>query len=189
MIDPAGDARFTGRVVTDVFERSISMQAAQTLKQIIEKKYPNTRIILTRHPGEILEPLQNAIFANRLHVDLFLSIHCYQATSTTPRCNIYHFTYNPLAQSWYKKTTGLKLTPLHQAYYDTLQQSRYIAETLYTKLQANDYRSKISTETPRAFPCKPLLGVATPAIMIELGIAQHDDWKMIIDAIGKELEC
>src|SRR3972149_4092399 len=74
MIDPAGDAKRAGRMLEDNFERGITLSCANCLKHDLEKKYTNVRVILSRFPGETLESMQNANFANRLQVDFYISI-------------------------------------------------------------------------------------------------------------------
>ena len=78
MIDPAGDAQHTGRIIEDVFERAVTLSIAKALETALHNTL-NCTVILTRAPGEIVSPLQNANFSNRLLVDLFINLNCYQA--------------------------------------------------------------------------------------------------------------
>ena len=71
-----------GRIVNDSFERGLTLQFAQELKKELELNFNNIRVVLTRIPGETLESLQNANFANRLNVDFYLSIHFYSEKRT-----------------------------------------------------------------------------------------------------------
>ena len=66
MLDPAGDAQNPGRTIDDNFERGITLQFAEKLKEMLQEKFPTIRVVLSRTPGESLQPLQNANFANRL---------------------------------------------------------------------------------------------------------------------------
>ena len=75
MLDPAGDAKHTGRQIDDNLERGISLQFTEKLKQTLEKQHPEIHVVLSRFPGETIYHLQNANFANRLEVDFYLSIH------------------------------------------------------------------------------------------------------------------
>src|SRR3990172_8684717 len=74
MLDPAGDAKNPGRKLDDSFERGITLQFSETLKQKLESLFPSIRVVLTRLPGETVQLLQNANFANRLDVNFYLSI-------------------------------------------------------------------------------------------------------------------
>ncbi|MCA9725847.1 MAG: N-acetylmuramoyl-L-alanine amidase, partial [Kurthia sp.] len=113
MLDPAGDAKHTGRMLNDTFERSITLQCTEQLKKVIETELPHVRVILTRFPGESLETLQNANFANRLHVDLYVSIHCYKETETKPQMHLYYVSFN---DDFLTKTYDLCLYPYTQAH-------------------------------------------------------------------------
>ena len=65
MLDPAGDAQTTGRIIDDNYERGVTLQLCEDIKKQLEAEQPkNTRIVLTRFPGETIDPLQNANFAN-----------------------------------------------------------------------------------------------------------------------------
>src|SRR5579872_3367872 len=75
MLDPAGDARETGRIIEDSLERAVTIQFAQQLRDVLTSQLPNSTVIITRTPGEELQPLQQANFANRLPVDLYLNIN------------------------------------------------------------------------------------------------------------------
>lgn len=187
MIDPAGDATTTGRVIDDLFERTITLHCAQRLKQKLEQNDPSTRVILTRHPGETVAPLQNASFANRCNVDLFISIHCYQESSATHHCGLAYCTYHPLAQQVHTTPKAPAHTPVHLAYRGALSQSGHIVAAVNGALCAPEYRGRFVVDAPQAFPCAPLIGVTAPAFALELGLAHRDDWQIIIDAVAKAL--
>jgi N-acetylmuramoyl-L-alanine amidase len=189
MIDPAGDARTTGRTIGDIFERSITMHAAQELKKMLEehlaKILPGLRIFLTRVPGETVEPLQNAAFANRLRVDLYISLHCYQTEQSNPHCALYHFSYDPVADELPTKVPGLFLYPYQQAHRNFFTISRDIAQAVYQQLQK--HKGFLVIEPIQAFPYKPLIGIRAPALGIEMGLPKKDDWKLIINNITQAL--
>ena len=185
MIDPAGDAHTTGRIIDDTFERSITMQAAQELKKMLEEALPAMRILLTRFPGETVEPLQNAAFANRLHVDLYLHIACYQEKQGNPHCALYHFLYDPVADWWPTKTAAMALSPYQQAHRDAVALSAAVVQALYKGLQ--EQKPFLIIEPVQALPFKPLVGVHAPAIGIEMGLPKKGDWNLVIKALGETL--
>ena len=188
MINPAGDAVHPGRIVDSLFERTITAQCAQTLKKELEDKNPNLRIILTRFPGETVEPLQNATFANRLQVDCYISIHCYQSTTQNPTCCLYQYTYDSLADQWYKKSNRLTVTPLHLAHQQFIEESNCIIKRIYTTLQQRENQSRLTTMAPRAFPFKPLMGIHAPTLGIEIGLTKKEDLHFVIDILLRALE-
>lgn len=91
MLDPAGDAQYPGRIIEDCFERGITLQFVEQLQVIITERFPSVRVVLTRFPGETRQPLQNANFANRLDVDLYISIHCYPESKPKSQLYLYYF--------------------------------------------------------------------------------------------------
>src|SRR5271156_6610097 len=91
MLDPAGDAQNPGRIIEDSFERGITLQCMQELQAVIAQRFPRIRVVVTRSPGETRQPLQNANFANRLDVDLYISIHCYPESKPKSQLYLYYF--------------------------------------------------------------------------------------------------
>ena len=55
---------------------------------------PNTKIIINRSANESIAPLQNANFANKLDIDLYISIHAFAETEIKPRIFLYQFSYH-----------------------------------------------------------------------------------------------
>jgi len=194
VLDPAGDANHAGRSIDDVFERSITFRCAQELKKKLEALFPAITVYLTRFSGDAVEPLQNAVFANRLGADLYISLSCYKETTNTSHLSLITFNYEPHydydmpAQSILKKPSQISLVPLHKAYREHLQETNAVAHALHDILNSPEYKNKIAVESLRAFPYKPLLGVNTVAIGIELGLTKKDDWHFIISAITQAFE-
>lgn len=190
MINPAGDARTTGRTIGDIFERSITMHAAQELKKLLEEHlqdtFQNLRIILTRYPGEMVEPLQNASFANRLKVDIYISIHCYQEKQGNPHCALSYALYDPDIDWLQTKKERLALYPYQQSYRDFVSMSAGIAHALYKQLQ--EQKSFLIIEPVQAFPCTPLMGVHTTAVCIEMGLSKKDDWHLVIKSLAHAMQ-
>jgi N-acetylmuramoyl-L-alanine amidase len=187
MIDPAGDARTTGRTIDDTFERSITLQCAQELKKFMEEHLPGTRVILTRFPGEIVEPLQNAAFANRMHADLYVSLACYKQTSGIPHCALYTFLYEPQLQLLNRQQPRLTLTPLSNAHQKYISESSALIATLYSSLQTSERAQRCVLEPLAAFPYKPLMGVHCAALGIEIGLPKKDDWLTVLQDIEQAL--
>src|SRR5579863_2631895 len=72
ILDPAGDAKRTGRQISDSFERGITLQCVEKIKTILER-VPYVKVIISRLPGDTVYELQNASLANRLQADLFIN--------------------------------------------------------------------------------------------------------------------
>lgn len=188
MIDPAGDAKEPGRAIDDTFERGITLQLAEELKRTIEAENPGVRIILTKFPGEVIEPLQNASFANRLKVDLYISLNVFEHKEKLNKLFLYQLTYNPSTDLWVKKTDDLVLLPFDQAYKSSLPKTDAFIKQLYESCKKEERPAKLSCHPPLKIPFKPLVGISAPAIGIELGIKKKDDWKELAPILRRSIE-
>lgn len=184
MLDPASDAK-PGRNIDNAFERGITLQYVENLKTMLEQTYDNISVYITRLPGEIVYPLQNANFANRLHVNLYISIHFYHEKNILPKVFLYRFSYND------DFITPKKLTfyRYDQAHFSQNKTTKKIAELIKTTLTQEKYIKLFTIQGVYSLPFKPLIGITAPAIGIEIGITKEKDCKIYIDpltqAIGK----
>ena len=184
MLDPAGDAKNTGRILNDNFERGITLQFTEQLKKILEATFPSLRIILTRFPGESLEHLQNANFANRLNVDLYISIHLFQETDTKPQLYIYSVSYN---DTFITKTYDVCFYPYDQAHRINSKKTQELVNILNTSLSDKKYTRLYDIKGTFGIPFKPLIGVKAPAIAIEMSIKKSTDWHYYVQPIASSI--
>ncbi len=184
LIDPAGDAKDPGRIIDDTYERSLTMQCAEELKMALEKNNKGLRVIFTRFPGEALEAFQNVSFANRLKVDLYISLSFFQDTQTKPQLYIYNLLYDPATDFIQKKQGTLELLPYDQAYKVSFDTSKYIAQKL---AEVCDQR-KLTCHRPIALPYKPLMGILAPAIGLEIGISRKQQWKNLVGPLATAIQ-
>lgn len=190
MLDPAGDARTPGRTINQHVERGITLQIAEAIKKEIELAQGDhdfltapVRIVLTRAPGESIAPLHNAMFANRLEADVYLSIHCFHLTAGHAPLTIYHYLTNPVTDLW-SSPKQLALYPYDQAHLYQVHASKQAAE----KLKASLVASKISdVRGVFGFPFKPLVGIKVPAFAIEIGLRNKDEWARYAQIIAQGL--
>ena len=176
MIDPAGDAKHAGRIIEDSFERGVTLQIAEKLKQLIEQEAPNVRVILTRFPGEFLEPLQNAHFANRLEIDFYISIHCYQEMGIKSACHLFYFLSNP-TDEWQQKSDSLHFQYYDKAHISNLKVSKKCAEFIKNSLDEKQYHALFEVKDVLGIPFKPLTGIVSPAVAIECSLPKKDHYK------------
>lgn len=177
MLDPAGDAQYTGRKVDDSFERGITLQCAQQLKTLIEKKDPTIRIVLTRFPGETIQPLQNANFANRLDVDLYLSIHFYQEQATKPTLFIYTFSYGNELPT---RAFDLSFYPYDKAHLISQGTTKQWAHLMKEIFSEPVYKKQCEVKGIFSLPFAPLIGIKAPAIAVEIGLKAKEDWQQYL---------
>ncbi len=185
MLDPAGDAKHTGRKLDDSFERGVTLQFAERLKKELESHYGKAiRVVLTRFPGETLQPLQNANFANRLEVNLYLNIHFFQDKRTKPQLFLYRFSHG--------NEFVTKIFDLHFYPYDTVHMiykevtERY-ATIIKKSLAQKPYNHQFELLGLFALPFKPLIGIKAPALALEASLQHKDDWLQFVEPISHSL--
>ena len=184
IIDPAGDASTTGRVIDDTFERGITLQYAQAVAKALQVMLPQATINVARLPGEAIEPLRNAIIANRLGVDLYISINFYAEKEKTPLCLISHMMWNQFHDRESAKQQALSFIPYQEAYRNKSKQSYTAACCLKNILEQTLPSYKIIVA---GIPYKTLLGVTVPAISLELGIYTKDGWQKSVQPLAAAL--
>jgi len=185
MLDPAGDAKNTGRQIGDSLERGITLQFCEALKKLLEQMYPGVRVILTRFPGETIQPLQNANFSNRLDVDFYLSIHFFPEEKTKPSMFLYYFS---LGDEFVTKIPNLCFCPYDYAHRIYGKQTRGCAQKITTLLTDGPYKRQFDFFGPFGIPFRPLIGVKAPGVALEIGLKEKKDWKQYLEPIARSLE-
>lgn len=185
MIDPAGDAENPGRKIYDSFERGITLQFAETLKKTIEETYPQIRIVLSRFPGETIQPLQNANFANRLDVDFYLHIGFYEEQATKPSIDLYTFSYDN--NSLHTKPVDLAFYSADKAYLISNTITNQSSDIIKSVLTKDSYHHKFDFKKAYTLPFAPLFGIKSPAIAFEIGLKTKDGWLEYIQPIAESI--
>jgi len=178
MLDPAGDAQNTGRQIDDCLERGITLQFAQRLKQELEKELDNIRVVLTRFPGESIENLQNANFANRLDIDFSLSIHFYKEKEVKPQAYIYTFAYH---DDFITRKPELYFYDYDKAHQISRGKTKKCAGLIKDIFVSDAYKKRLDLQGVMSLPFKPLIGVKAPAVGIEIGLKSKEDWVHYLD--------
>ncbi len=173
MLNPAGNARHTGRTIGNSFERSITLQYAEQIKKELEQTNQYVTVLLTRSPGDIVYALQNASLANRLAVDLFISIHFYQSHEIKPKLHLYQFSYN---DDFIQKTSNLSLCPYDQAHLLNNDTTNTWVNLIQSSCNKTEYKKKFKMVNTHKLPFKPLIGITAPSIGIEAGLKEKEDW-------------
>jgi N-acetylmuramoyl-L-alanine amidase len=183
MLDPAGDAQNAGRKINDYVERGITLQCAEQLKKAIETANSGVRVILTRFPGETIQPLQNASFANRLDVDLYVSIHFFAKKKGKHSLALFYFCTNSVIDYWKSNVPDLFFMKAHKVHVGSISTSKKWGEQCYSKLA--DYKEHFTCTAPLGIPFKPLCGIKAPAIGIEASVQNPNDWNRYIKPISE----
>jgi N-acetylmuramoyl-L-alanine amidase len=184
MIDPAGDAKHTGRLIQDTLERGISLQCAEQLKATLIQKFKNVRVILTRVPGETIQPLQ---FANRLGVDLYVSLYFYHEPENPAHVTLYHYLENPVVDLWHKPIS-LSLYQVNQAHLLNVKTTQIWGKIMLEVLQDKKCSKFFRPRGLFGIPFTPLVGIKAPAIAVEVGLKSKQDWQYIIDPLVVAIE-
>ncbi len=182
ILDPAGHAKSTGRVLHQSYERAESLHCAQALKQALEN-HENLRVIITRTPGDAVGSLQAASFANRLSADLFIRIQLCKEGADKPQLTVYHLAYDPVVDFAKRVAQPLTFTPLHQAHYGALHTSVAYGNDLLKKLRGH---SSFDVAGLYGLPLKSLVGITAPALLLEISVPTRDDqWHVLIEALAQ----
>ncbi len=187
MIDPAGDAKRVGRSIEDTFERSLTLQCAQEIKKTVQSSLSELRVLLTRSPGESLEPFQNASFSNRIQANLYISIHCYHSTDSALTLALYQIIHNPVTDFWQKKYTPLALYPYDQSHLRIAKKTQEYGNCMLNSLKDQEKTHKFVTQGFFGIPCRPLLGIAVPALAIEIGLSKKNDWVKFVHPLSNAI--
>lgn len=184
VLDPAGDAKEVGRLIDGAYERTIAFRVAEKLKEEIERRIPQTMVLLTRQLAQTMQPLQQANFANRIDADLYLHLSFFKQAGARNSIFIYRFSYH---DDFIVLPQMLRFYPYNQAHLFCNQKTTGYTALLADLLQSA-YHTSYATHGPYALPITPLIGISCPAIMLEIGIEKESDWLRIIEPLVEAVE-
>lgn len=185
MLDPAGDSQNTGRIIDNTFERGISLQCAEQLKAALAKELPDIRVVISRTPGESVEKLQNAAFANRLKTDLYINLQFYQEKTNPAKIAFYYYSSQPTTDAWHAPKK-LGFYTLHEIYLLNHATTKKICLKML-KIWQQEYKKFCIPLGAFGIPFQPFIGIQAPAIAIEVGLLKKENWNMITDPLVKIL--
>ena len=186
LIDPTGDAQHTGREIGDTFERGITLQCAQELKKQLAQINPDIRVILTRVPGETIQPLHNAMFANRLQAQLYLRIGFYHEPEMPSHVAIFYYLQHQT--DFWHRYNPLQFYTVQQAYLINLNVTKQLGTLFLQKFQNKDNNSAFIPYGLFGIPLKPFMGIQAPALYIEAGLHNTNDWKYVIKPLIQSIQ-
>lgn len=181
ILEASGDAATPGRTIFNNFENAVCFTIAQHIKQILDQFDGRAKICINRTPTELLAPLQNAQFANKLQADLYISIHCYQQTRAEPTISIYQYSYHePLII----KKGSLGFYSYDQIYALNEHQTDGWAHEIKKSLAQQNH---VGIQGVYKIPFKPLMGIEASAIGIEIGLNTDTNLTRIAYIISEAL--
>ena len=181
ILDPAGDAKRTGRRIGDSFERGLTLQCVEKIKEIIANDAPHIKVIITRMPGDIVYDLQNASLANRINADLFINLNFAHSHETKPTIYLYQFSYG---NDFVAQQQGLQLHSYEAAYLINKHTTDVACQVFKKELSASQWQSLFSVAAASALPIKPLIGIVAPSISIEAGLKNKELWHHYCEPIA-----
>ncbi|MCK4265104.1 N-acetylmuramoyl-L-alanine amidase [Candidatus Babeliales bacterium] len=190
MLSPAGDAKNPGRTLDKGYERGVTLQIAEKLKEKIIDIY-GARCLLTRSPGEVVSHLQNASFANRIfsnRVGFYLSIHVYHEEDIKPKLAIYRLVYNSMVDFASHNFSKFSFLTLYEAHFINIYKTKSFAEKMAEILTNEEHGQKFDFYGINGIPFKPLLGIIVPALAIEIGIKEEEQWRGLINPIVESMK-
>lgn len=182
MINPGGHAGDTGRNLRSGYERAATFQFAQELQNSLEKRN-GCRVVLTRVPGEKIVDFQNASFANRLNVDLFIDLRLFKLDSNKPKVYIYYHVVDSVGDFVNRNFSALKFMPVLQAHQVNIFRTRQIAQDLAALMDSCENQKIFDFGGVFGIPLNPLCGIVAPALLIEIGCNQDSSWQAVLDGI------
>ena len=186
LINPAGHAKSVGRRLVESVERAVTFKFAESLQKEMQEKY-QLRVVLTRYPGEEIVDWESASFANRLGVDFYLSLHVYREEVVKPKIFLYHLLYNPMVDLAYRSFDTYSFIPVHQAHFANIGKTRFWGKCIKDVLSTDWHKKRFDFYGLYGIPLRPLCGIIAPALAIEVGICQEDQWKSLVDPLVDSL--
>lgn len=184
VLDPAGDAKNTGRQLATCAERGVTLQLCEMLKESIIKEIPHCTVTITRAAGETRTQEQRAQIANQLQADLFVHISCFSDTVLRPRLAFYYHAPSPIISPSLSLYT---LIPAHKAHDLVSTETRHMVHSVYTTLKG---MIPYTLHAPAAIPDARLAGLTIPACTLECGITGDVPWTTLVEPLSNALiEC
>lgn len=181
MLDPAGDAKNTGRRLATCYERSVTLQLCETLKIKLLELVPECTITITRTAGESRTQEQRAQIANQRNADLFIHISCFADSGLKPTIALYYMCNQELTP--YQKQP-YALVPTQHAPALVYNRTEKWVNNLYKKLTSQSF---YTITVPHAIPDARLTGLWIPAFTLEFGISHTIPWMHIVDILAETL--
>lgn len=189
MIDPAGDFQQSGGTLRKKYEHKETYACAEQLKEVLNQQATIESILTTYQPDKknLPEPY-NASQPNCLDVDLFIRIQICKEETEKPSITIYHLLLDPVCDKAKRPDKPFEFTPLHFAHIRNITKTETLCNQFKENLISDQYQSLFTVRGPYGLPLKPLVGISSPALLIEIGLNNDAiPLKTIIQALGKEI--
>ncbi|OGB97000.1 hypothetical protein A3F06_01450 [candidate division TM6 bacterium RIFCSPHIGHO2_12_FULL_36_22] len=183
MLCPQGDSKVAGRTTPDGAERGVTRLWAEQIKKALEENNPNIRVVFSHNLGEHIGQKEKANFANRLQINLFISLLCY----TTDNLSISLYCYGNKNSCMMVQPKKLSFCPYNLAYTFSASITPQYTNLIYNNFLHNPQLKNIAIQQPIYAPLNCLMGIKAPAIAIEAGLKQSQDWRYYVRAVTEAL--
>lgn len=138
VIDAGHGGHDSGCIGSSSYEKHVALAVSLKLGELIEKKFPDIRVIYTRKTDVFVELHERAAIANRAHADLFICIHCNSGPSAAFGSETYvmglHKTADNLSVAK-RENSSILLEKDYKANYDGFDPSSPEANIIFTLFQ------------------------------------------------------
>lgn len=184
ILNPSGDAQYTGRIIGKEFERTLTYTFAQKVQESLAEQL-DMNVLLTRSNLESRSQRECAHFANCLQAQFFIQITFFQATTNDIEWYIYYYSQGT---DFMRLQPGFTFLPvehadiLHKA--ETCMWAQKLAQFFKT---APSHQAGI-VQGPFGLPLTSLKGIVPPAICIEIGLPTQYNVQDLASLLVKAIE-
>jgi hypothetical protein len=177
MLDPAGDSKNAGRALATCYERSLTLQICEAIKEKIGNLYPTIKITITHKAGEFLTQEHRAQLANKSNANLFVHISCFEDTHIKPHIMCY---YNACTDIPYQLKPHTFI-PAHRAHETCFTKTKQYVEQFHAQLK--NQHSVYTLLSPYTIPDARLKYLMIPSFTIEIGVSTAFPWTQCVDVL------
>ncbi len=205
VIDPGHGGHDSGCLGSSSMEKHIALAVSMKLGDLIEKYFPDVRVIYTRKTDVFVALHERAAIANRNKADLFICIHCNAGPSSAYGAETFvmglHKTDDNLAVARRENESALLEKDYQMNYegYDPKSPEAHIIFSLYQNTymeqslafasnvqQEFEYNSKRFNRGVKQAGFLVLYRTAMPSVLIELGfLTNKNDEKFLASQEGQ----
>jgi N-acetylmuramoyl-L-alanine amidase len=183
MFHPTGSNTQPGRLIGDFFERGLTLQFIQLLKEKMLATPTTYELIIlsSNSAGQTPSVHDHAVWANQQEVDLFVAFSMYASQEQTAQLSLFTYQNSLFVHT---RPPELGFIPFKDAALYSTQQSAAMSQSILKNLVQN---SSWLTVTQCAAPLVSLAGITRPACAIELGINQTTTIDSYVEPIASAL--
>jgi len=185
IIDPAGDASNTGRQLYDSYERAATYAFAQELKKILELSF-NFRVLLSRVPGQTLDPFQVITLANQ-QGNFLLHLNFFKDTHERPQVFGYRLFFDPVFDAASHDITPNSFLHIRQAHFIAVNNTTLLCSKMAKEFSLETNQKLFDFYGFHGLPVKPLVGCTTPALLFDIGINNDAAWQQLVSPLAQAI--